>query len=401
MEFWVSKMRKIAFVVPWYGNSITGGAEMETRDLANHLREAGVEIEVLTTCVESFSSDWNKEYHKPGVTTEAGVVVKRFRSDKRDAKAFDAVNYKLMQGEAISREEQLIFVDNAVNSQDLYAYMRENQDDYTAFLFIPYMFGTTYYGCQVNLKKSVLIPCFHEESYFHMDIFRETFSKVAGIVYNAAPEMELVHSNYELEDYVREIVMGIGMDTNVHGQADRFREKYSVKDDFILYAGRKDAGKNVDILIRYFAEYRKRNKENIKLILIGGGNIEIPTSEKDSIIDLGFVDKQDKYDACAAALCLCQPSTHESFSYVIMESWLCGRPVLVHEGCEVTKDFAIRSQGGLYFKDYFEFEGCINYYRDNPYVANSMGENGRQFVKDSFDWNVIVSKYSNFLDEIE
>lgn len=30
-----------------------------------------------------------------------------------------------------------------------------------------------------------------------------------------------------------------------------------------------------------------------------------------------------------------------------------------------------------------------------------MGENGRQFVKDSFDWNVIVSKYSNFLDEIE
>ena len=47
------------------------------------------------------------------------------------------------------------------------------------------------------------------------------------------------------------------------------------------------------------------------------------------LIDLGFVPIQDKYDAYAAAELLCQPSKHESFSYVIMESWLCERPVLV------------------------------------------------------------------------
>ena len=54
----------------------------------------------------------------------------------------------------------------------------------------------------------------------------------------------------------------------------------------------------------------------------------------------------------AAASLLCQPSHNESFSLVIMESWLCGRPVLVSSQCAVTKDFAKRSNGGLYFKDY-------------------------------------------------
>ena len=42
-------MYKIAFVIPWYGEGIPGGAEMELREVARHLQKAGVEVEVLTT----------------------------------------------------------------------------------------------------------------------------------------------------------------------------------------------------------------------------------------------------------------------------------------------------------------------------------------------------------------
>ena len=49
-----------------------------------------------------------------------------------------------------------------------------------------------------------------------------------------------------------------------------------------------------------------------------------------------------------------------------MESWLCERPVLVNSACKVTKNFAQESQGGLFFGNYFEFEGCVNYIMDNP-----------------------------------
>ena len=102
----------------------------------------------------------------------------------------------------------------------------------------------------------------------------------------------------------------------------------------------------------------------------------------------------------AAAALLCQPSHNESFSLVIMESWLCGRPVLVSSQCAVTKDFAKRSNGGLYFKDYFEFEGCVQYILQNPEAAAELGANGGAFVRENFEWDVIVEKYRTFFQKL-
>ena len=57
-------MKKIGFVAPWYGEKIPGGAEMELRGLVHHLKDVGVEVEVLTTCVKDFMSNWNENYYK-------------------------------------------------------------------------------------------------------------------------------------------------------------------------------------------------------------------------------------------------------------------------------------------------------------------------------------------------
>ena len=136
-------------------------------------------------------------------------------------------------------------------------------------------------------------------------------------------------------------------------------------------------------------------------MLIGGGSLNVPESLKKEVIDLGFVDLQDKYNAYAAAEMLCQPSIHESFSIVIMESWLCRRPVLVHEKCDVTKKFVVDNNAGLYFDNYFEFEGCVDYIKHNPEIAEEMGEKGRKFVLENFAWNVIVEKYTKFFSSLE
>lgn len=59
-------MRKIGFVIPWYGEDIPGGAEMELREVATHLQRAGMDVEILTTCVREFSADWNENYYSAG-----------------------------------------------------------------------------------------------------------------------------------------------------------------------------------------------------------------------------------------------------------------------------------------------------------------------------------------------
>ena len=393
-------MKKIAFVIPWYAEKIPGGAEMETREVTKHLREAGMNVEILTTCVKEFVSDWGVNYYPEGTETILGVPVRRFKVKKRDAKAFDEVNIKLMNGILISDEEEQIFINEMVNSPALYKYISEHKDEYTAFVYIPYMFGTTYFGIKACPEKAVMIPCFHDEAYVYMKIFRELYSQAAGMIFNARPELELTERVYDTEN-VEKIVMGIGMDVDLKTDPAAFRKKFGINEPFIIYAGRKDMGKNVHTLLKYFGEYKKRNSSDLKLVLIGGGEIDIPESAAKDVIDLGFVDIQDKYDACGAAEFLCQPSKNESFSLVIMESWLCGRPVLVHEHCEVTKNFVRESSGGLYFGDYFEFEGCLDYFLNNKDISAAMGLNGRQYVLRNFDWNIIIDRYREFFEKIE
>ena len=72
-------MKKIGFVIPWYGENIPGGAEMELRQVTDRLHRAGVELEILTTCIKDAGSDWSR-------------TVRRFRVGERNAAAFDAVN---------------------------------------------------------------------------------------------------------------------------------------------------------------------------------------------------------------------------------------------------------------------------------------------------------------------
>lgn len=393
-------MKKIGFVSPWYGETIPGGAEMEMRGLVKHFSEAGMQVEVLTTCVKEFASDWNVNYYKPGEEKIGGVIVRRFKVRKRNTEIFDSINAKLMQHKHISSEDGEKFLQEMVNSTDLYRYMEEHQDEYSVFLFIPYMFGTTYYGVQVCPEKSVLVPCFHDEAYIYIEQFKKAFEKVGGISYLSQPECDLANRVFDLKN-VEQRVTGAGVDTDMEYKAERFRDKFGIEDPFILYAGRKDVGKNIYTLIKYLEVYRQRYKDSrLKLIMIGGGDVIIPEEMKEEIIDLGYVDKQDKYDACAAALALCQPSKNESFSIVIMESWLCERPVLVSGKCAVTRNFVSESNAGLYFESYGEFEGAVNYLIEHEEVANQMGLLGREYVVKRFAWDVVVNNYKELFDTI-
>ena len=56
-------MKKIGFVTSWYGDDISGGAEAMLRDLTENLHKQNIPVEILTTCVKDFRSDWNKNYY--------------------------------------------------------------------------------------------------------------------------------------------------------------------------------------------------------------------------------------------------------------------------------------------------------------------------------------------------
>jgi len=394
---------KIGFVTPWFADDIPGGSEAAIYGIVSNLKAAGIDVEILATCVEKFLSDWNVDFYPPGDDIAAGTVIRRFPVRKRDTGVFDKINYKLMNNISVSYEEERIFLKEMVNSPALYEYIDKQQESYSLFVFTPYMFGTTYYGCRLCPERSVVLPALHDESYAYMEHFKEVFPKVRGMLFNSEAERRLGERLYDLAD-VDVSVIGNGTKTDVSGNPDDFKTKYGIDDPFILYAGRKDEGKNVHTLIRYFAAYKKQFSGRLKLVLIGGGNLSVPDyvedNIKDDIIDLGFIPIQDKYDACSASLFLCQPSLNESFSLVVMESWLCSRPVLVHADCEVTRDFAKKAQGGLFFSDYREFAGCVDYFISHKEQGDIMAENGRKYVIDNYRWEIITKKYIDYFERL-
>lgn len=215
-------MKTIAFVIPWFGFDIPGGAEMELKGLVSHLHDAGVKVEILTTCVKEFTSSWSVNHYKQKAYVENGITVRRFKVKNKKQICLTLL-IKTYVNDKLTPEEEKIFTDENVNSPNLYKYIAKHKEDYDLFVFIPYMFGTTYHGIQQCIDRAVMIPCFHDESYIYMDRFKEAFSKVAGMIFHARPEMELASKVYDLSNVdAREL--GEGVYTDYEYDAERFRE---------------------------------------------------------------------------------------------------------------------------------------------------------------------------------
>ena len=354
-------------------------------------------MEVWTTCVKDFEGDWSYNYYPAGDSLVNGVLVKRFLVSPRNGELFATLNRRILSGEKLSREEEDLFFQHMINSPALYQHIHRHGSG-TLLFFIPYLFSTSYYGARIYPDRSFIIPCLHDEGYARLELLSELFHRVRGIIFHTRFEMELGRELYGLTQSQAHL-FGEGIDTEIQSDPERFRLKYQIKDPYLLYAGRRDAGKNTPLLMSYFALFKKRNPSNLKLVLIGNLPVQIPLDRQEDILDLGFIPKQDKYDAYGGAELFCQPSVMESFSIVIMESWLCGTPILVNAHCPVTVEHCQNSQGGLFFGDYLEFEGCLQEILNHPEIAKEMTKNGREYVLSHFHWDLISQRYIQLIHQ--
>lgn len=397
--------KPIGLVIPWYGDNIRGGAEQECNYLAHSLQNAGAKVEVFTTCVKEASSDRGKNTLKAGTYIESGICVHRFLvNTQRDVAAYTESNNRIYHNDNFTQHDEEIYFANDINSNDMYDYIRKNRNNYRVFIVIPYMYGITYNVTKICPGKTIMVPCLHDESYAYMSVLKPRMNSLKGMIFLSKPESDLAYKLYGLQN-VKTTVLGGGLDTDWFSNCDpyAFRRKYKIQHPFILYAGRKDTGKKADELCTFFMRYKEEFcNSNLKLVLLGGGTlpISIPERMKSEIIDLGFVSVEDKHNAFSAAEFLCNPSYFESFSLVIMESWIAKRPVLVSEHCAVTTNFCLESNGGLYYQNYAEFRECVNYLLNHTSVGDKMGENGFEYVMENFTHEKIAQKYLKFLDDV-
>lgn len=388
-----TKRYRIGFVVPRYGEEILGGAETFVRCLAEQLvAEDRVDVEVLTTCVRSHIT-WQNEL-PPGKSMIQGVPVHRFLTDPkvRNEQRYEELHRRLIQRELLPVDEQYEWFDHNAHSPQLYAYLETHGNAFDFLIFIPYLTGMTFYGSAIHPLQSILWPCFHDEIYAYLRPIAEMYRSCLGIMFNAYPEKRLANRLYG--PHPGGVTIGFGFEP-YKADPERFCQQHDLKEPFILYSGRLEGGKNVPLLIQNFIEYKRHNATSWKLVLMGKGE---PVPAHPDIIPIGFRQGQEKLDGYTAASLLCQPSVNESFSIVIMESWLSRVPVLVHSDCDVTRYHAEISNGGLHFRNYDEFEAILNFLALNDDLRKKLGYNGQQYVQTQYGWKQVLGRFYDALD---
>jgi len=390
---------KVAIVAPWFSDTIAGGAERFAGGIARCLQDAGCSVEILTTCGKDSFWDWGTDFYKPGIYAVGDLSVRRFSLRKRNKLLYEELLGQLINKKELKYTEEMQLLLETVNSDELNAFIFERASEYL-FLFIPYLYGTTFWGSRICPAHSFIVPCLHDEDMAYFKSIGHMLQRAAGLLFNTIEEQELAVKLHSVS-IEKSVISGGGVEVNYIPNPHSFRAKYNIQDDYYIYVGRQVTGKNVPQLIEYFNRYVKENNPKEKLIFVGKGEEHLIELMKASpnILHIGELSEEEKYDAIGGSVALIQPSLMESFSIVIMESWLCSTPVIVHESCVVTKGHADRSQGGLYYKDYNSFVEIMRKFQDQSLECNDLGIMGKAYVKSEYTWEKTAERILDFFEK--
>ena len=392
----MSKAQRIAVIGPRFPEGGTvGGAETLLKNLAERAQLAGREVTYLTTCAQDHFT-WENTL-PPGRRDVNGMQVEYFPVDEnRNVELFIKVQNAISNSSNVTRAEEEAWIANSVNSQALYSYLQNHGDAFDRILIGPYLFGVTYFASLIHPAKTFLVPCLHDEPFAYLSIMEDLFGSVVGCLFNTEPERDLAKRLFDVPDSKAQVV-GMGLDP-FDADEQAFARNRNIESPYVLYSGRREPLKGTPLLVDYLGTFRQRTGRDIKFVATGSGPIPENENMKGHIVDVGFVSEQEKHDAMAGALAFCHPSVNESLGIVLLESWLAGTPALVHARGEVLRWQCANSGGGMWFRNYPDFEEELVQLMDDAELRKSMGEAGKRYVHEQYSWTSVEKRLFQAID---
>ncbi len=387
---------RVGFVVPRYGERVTGGAEVAAKLLAEHLVAiAGYECEVFTTAALD-AATWRDELDV-GTTVEHGVTVHRFASAAGRGTDFAPWDARVLNDPgALTVDEARTWMEQLgpVCPDAVDAAVASACDIVT---LAPYMYHPTVTAAARLGHRAVLHPATHDEPAIHLPIYEPVFTEVGGIAWWTEVERRVAARIFPASVTRPQVVLGIGIDP-IPAVAPTPAMAAIDGRPFVVCVGRVLGAKGSLALARGFAAYKDRCPSPLALVFAGAPHDALPAHR--DIVALGIVDDATKHALLHAALALVSPSPNESLALVVLEAWSAGTPVLVNGACAVTRDHCVRSGGGLWFDDYATFEGALRRITGDGALADRLGRAGHAYVRHEYAWPGVIDRYTGLLDRV-
>ena len=382
---------RVAFVVQRCGLEVNGGAELLCRMVAERLARH-LKVEVLTTCALDYMT-WENHY-PPGEERMGELRIRRFPVERlRDVDSFNRLSesVRARKGKLSVADEEAWMREQGPWSPDLLEYLKANREEYGAFIFVTYLYATTYFGLPLVRDKALLVPLAHDEWPIHLGMWDRFFELPRGFVFSSEEEAAFLRRRFP-DARLEGPVVGVAVEPPAIIDSASFRETQGIAGRFVLYVGRLDESKGVGQLLQDFAAYRRANSDNsTELVLLGKPVMDVPLLPGVRVI--GFVPEQQKWEALADCEALIMPSPYESLSIALLEAWSAGKPVLVNARSEVLVGQCRRSHGGLWYRDTDEFCVALDCLLRDETVRRGLGAQGREFVFANYRWSRIIDTY--------
>ncbi|MBD3414730.1 MAG: glycosyltransferase [Candidatus Aminicenantes bacterium] len=378
----------IAFVVQRYGTEVMGGSEFHCRQIAEHLAQKGFNCTVFTTTAKDYIR-WGNEYD-PGCTELNQVTVKRFKVHKeREIQKFNQYSDWIFSHDHSLEQEIQWMERQGPFCPDLVKALETEEHGFDVLIFFTYLYYNTYWGLKRTTKPKILVPTAHNEPPLHLDIMKEVFERPDAFIFNTESEKRMLSQYFGFKGKYGDVV-GVGIDVPESTDARAFLDKYDLSQPFLLYAGRIEKGKGCQDLFNYF-ETLSIQKPELDLVLMGKQLMELP--DHGNIRYIGFVPLEDKNAAMQAAALSIHPSYLESLCMAALESLAAGTPILVQEQTEPLKDHCLKSNAGLWYSEYHDFQAAVSLLLDDRKLRRIMGKKGRSYVKEHYSWDQVLGKY--------
>lgn len=385
--------RPIAVVASRYGTDVLGGAEAVLKELAVRLSARGWPVEVLTTTSVDLYRPANAQ--AAGNREEDGVTVRRFAVAPPE-RGPDLIGHRILSGESVPVLDQMHWMNTGTRSPDLFDFLSCHAGDYHAILCAPYMAWTSFVCTELAADRTILMPCLHDEPFARLELFRAAFEDVKGIWFLSDPERSLAASLYQLPAWVE--VVGSGVEPPVVFDVPGFCRRHGVTEGFLIYAGRREWMKGWDDMLEHLAFTAQRLGRPIQLVTCGAGDVGVAPQGVE-LVDLGFLPEHERWNAFAAAGLSMQPSANESFSLSVLESWAAGTPVLANALSAVVAWHCARSQGGLMYRNRYEFAAALSLLLDAPELRSDLAQRGRAYVSAEYGWSGVLDRAERALNE--
>jgi glycosyltransferase involved in cell wall biosynthesis len=427
---------KIGVIVQRFGTEVLGGSEHLARLVAEHLA-AQHDVEVLTTCARDYVT-WRNEYPE-GADRIRGVTVRRFANAlTRDLDAFNKYSDWIYHNPHTRADEMEWLRQQGPWCPSLIEYLRRNQHHYDVLIFFTYLYAPTVLGLEVNPGKSLLVSTAHDEPAIRLEIYRDVFTRPGAICYLTDSERRFVQDTFPDRPLLEEVV-GVGVDIpqrqpyprmpaaadeqasasgdeeeppagtggdesapgdyspGVTARGAVFRRKHRLYGPLVLYGGRIDPGKGCEELIEYFSSYIREGGDGT-LALMGAKLMSLP--EESFIRFAGLLSDHERVQALEAATVVVCPSPYESLSLLALEALAAGTPILANARSAVLVEHCVRSNGGLYYADRDEFVEALKLLIGDARLCETLGRNGRDYVRRNYRWDVVLGKYDRLFGKL-